>query len=351
MWSERRIGRVSKRADAARPIGSARSALGLCAGADAIARVSAPMRALLGRTHALACAALLMFAAALPLAATANDSIEMIGADIVHREKSIYRNVMVAETDAYRCMIFTRRIRILQTCVDRRDQDRLVLTYSQGMMAATIAQPQAKRVLVIGLGGGVIARAMHDVSPGIEIDTVEIDPAVVDVAKEYFGFRESAQIRSYVNDGRVFVRQQLRKRSRYDIVVIDACDSDFVPEHLLTQEFMRQVRTLLNPGGVLVANSLAKGRLIPHESATYVSVFGNVLSVDVEGENRIILTGRDGDVDLDRLKRNAPLMAERLRKVGVSAQALLEISKPIAAPKGVRPLTDQYSPANLLFND
>jgi hypothetical protein len=102
---------------------------------------------------------------------------------------------------------------------------------------------------------------------------------------------------------------------------------------------------------VLVANSLAKGRLIPHESATYLSVFGNVLSVDVEGENRIILTGRDGDVDLDRLKRNAPLLAERLRNVGVSAQGLLEISKPVTFPKGVRPLTDQYSPANLLFSD
>lgn len=298
----------------------------------------------------IACAAALSIAVA-ATTASARNPVDLVGARIVHREKSIYRNVMVTENQAHRCMIFTRRIRLLQTCIDRNDDGKLILPYSHGMMAALIAQPNAKRALIVGLGGGVITRAVRDVSPNILVDTVELDPAVVDVAKRYFGFRENAYVKAYVNDGRVFIRQQLRKNARYDIVMIDACDNDFVPEHLLTQEFMREMRTLLNPGGVIAVNSLSKGRLVNYEAATYLSVFERALTVDVEGGNRIILVGRDGDVGLDRMKRNAPAVAAQLERIGVSSQSLLEVTKPTFAPKGTRPLTDKYSPANLLFGD
>lgn len=297
----------------------------------------------------VACAAALTIASATP--AGARNAVDLVGARIVHREKSVYRNVMVTENRFHRCMIFTRRIRLLQTCVDRAAPGKLVLPYSHGMMTALIAQPKAKRALIVGLGGGVITRAVRDVSPQIDVDTIELDPAVVDVAKRYFGFRENAHVKTYVNDGRVFIRQQLRKRQRYDIVMIDACDNDFVPEHLLTREFMGEIRTLLNPGGVVVANSFSKGRLVYHESATYRSVFRNVLEVDVEGGNRILLAGRDGDLDVARLKRNLPAAAPKFERIGVSAPDLVSIARPSADPKGARPLTDKYSPANLLFGE
>ncbi len=302
------------------------------------------------RIRTVACAAALTIAVALPAPASSN-AVDLAGARIVHREKSVYRNVMVTENDRHRCMIFTRRIRLLQTCIDRKATDKLVLPYSHGMMTAMIAHPDAKRALIIGLGGGVITRAVRDVAPGIHVDTVELDPAVVDVAKRYFGFRENGHVKTYVNDGRVFIRQQNRKKAHYDIVMIDACDNDFVPEHLLTKEFMQEIQTLLNPGGVVVANSFSKGRLVYHESATYRSVFGNVLEVDVDGGNRIILAGRDGDLGVDRLKRNLQAATPKFDRIGVSAPYLVSIARPSADPKGARPLTDKYSPANLLFGD
>lgn len=301
------------------------------------------------RLRTALCAAVLTLAMALPV--PASTKVDLIGARIVHREKSVYRNVMVTENAMHRCMIFTRRIRLLQTCIDRKATDKLVLPYSHGMMTAMIAHPNAKRALIIGLGGGVITRAVRDVAPDISVDTVELDPAVVDVAKRYFGFREDPQVKAYVNDGRVFIRQQNRKKAHYDIVMIDACDNDFVPEHLLTEEFMREIQTLLNPGGVVVANSFSKGRLVYHESATYRSVFRNVLEVDVDGGNRIILAGRDGDLDVARLKRNLQDATPKFERIGVSAPYLVSIARPSADPKGARPLTDKYSPANLLFGD
>lgn len=301
------------------------------------------------RIRTIACAAALTIAVALP--APARNEVDLVGARIVHREKSVYRNVMVTENESHRCMIFTRRIRLLQTCIDRKATDRLVLPYTHGMMTAMIAHPNAKRALIIGLGGGVITRAVRDVAPNISVDTIELDPAVVGVAKRYFGFRENPQVRTYVNDGRVFIRQQNHKKAHYDIVMIDAFDSDFVPEHLLTKEFMQEIQTLLNPGGVLVANSLSKGRLVYHESATYRSVFGNVMEVDVDGGNRVILAGRDGDVDVERLKRNLQAATPKFQRIGVSAPYLVSIARPSADPKGARPLTDKYSPANLLFGD
>jgi spermidine synthase len=285
------------------------------------------------------------FAFALALTGCA-PSNQVEGGRIVHRQKSMYRDIIVTENAEYRCMSFARR-NGMQTCISLRTPTRLAVPYTRGVFAGLLANPGARRVLVIGLGGGVIPTAMRSVEPALRIDVVELDPAVVDVAKQYFDYREGPGLRTSIGDGRVFARRQLRAGIRYDLIVIDAYERVYVPEHLMTREFIAEVKSLLAPGGVVASNTFARGPLAPYEAATYQSVFGETHIVDMTLGNRIILAGRDGLPPPDAIRARGEALQPRLSEVGILADELETWPQPPAT--GVRPLTDQFSPANLLF--
>lgn len=268
------------------------------------------------------------------------------GNGIIHREKSMYRDLMVRENDRYRCMSFALRGN-MQSCIFKREPNMLAIPYTRGVFAGLLANPQARNVLVIGLGGGVIPRAMRRIDPDMRIDVVELDPAVVDVAKHYFGYREDPLLQTFVGDGRVFVRRRMRTDIRYDLIVIDAYDRVYVPEHLMSREFISEVKSLLTPRGVIASNTFARGPLAPYEAATYQSVFGETRTVEMTQGNRIILAGNGGLPSATVMEKNAAYFEKRFLTIGIEVAELTSQVQPQVA--GYRPLTDQYAPANLLF--
>jgi len=209
-------------------------------------------------------------------------------------------------------------------------------------------QPEPHRILVIGLGGGMLPMALHHVYPQAQIDAVEIDPAVLDVAERYFGFAPNAQVHAYVEDGRMFVRRQGRAGVQYDVIMIDAFDKDYIPEHMLTVEFLTQVSAILAPHGVVASNTF-NGPLTPYETSTYQAAFKSVRAVDVTGGNRIILAVRDGHLDLGVMASTARSLDNVLAPTSVSSSLLVPEMKDLPWVTDVHPLTDQFSPANLLL--
>lgn len=268
---------------------------------------------------------------------------------LLHSERSLYREVLVYETNAgTRCMCFVRQCRVgRQSCMDMKQPERVVMRYPQMMLAALYVNPAPRSVLIIGLGGGTIPTALSRVLPGASIDAVEIDPAVVRVAARYFGFRPGDRIRVHELDGRMFVKRALREQKRYDLIMLDAFDHQYIPEHLLTQEFLREVKSLLSPQGVLAANTFSTSRLYDHESTTYASVFPGFFNL--KRENRVILAVSGALPDVDRLQANSAKFDRAFAAFGFGAAQLL----PLFTTKrdwrtNARVLTDQYSPANLL---
>ena len=268
---------------------------------------------------------------------------------LVHSERSLYREVLVYEQDGERCMCFTRQCRIgRQSCIDLRHPDRFALNYTRMMLAGTLfASADPRRVLIVGLGGGSIPTALKQILPGAQIDVAEIDPAVTRVARRFFGFVETPQLRVAEVDGRVFVKRAGREGRKYDVILLDAFDHEYIPEHLLTKEFLAEVKLLLAPQGVLVANTFSSSRLYDHESATYASVYGSFYNL--KRENRVIVTRLGGLPTLQELKAKAAQYAPALKTYGVDSEALLGMfSTEVDWDTSARVLTDQYSPANLL---
>ena len=269
---------------------------------------------------------------------------------IVHTEKSLYRNIVVYEEDDQRCMSFTRRNQTArQTCRSLDDPNQFVFSYTKMMMGALYLNPNPRKILIVGLGGGVLPTALAEMFPDAGIDIVEIDPAVVRVAQQFFDFNPSQRVRVFEEDGRVFVKRAGKSGQRYDLVMLDAFDHEYIPEHLLTREFLLEVKTLLTADGVLVANTFSSSRLYPHESTTYESVFGTFYNLRVKLKNRIVLTRMDGLPALDIIKRNADSLEEKLKPFGFGGDWLVPLfsTERDWDPKA-RILTDQYSPSNLL---
>lgn len=265
---------------------------------------------------------------------------------VIDQEMSLYRNIMVSEGDGYRCMTFGR-FSGRQSCIRLADPQQLVQPYSWGMLSALYVQPEPHRILIIGLGGGVLPMALRRLYPTAQIDAVDLDPSVVRIAERYFGFTPDDHLHAYVDDGRMFVRKQGRAGVRYDLILIDAFDQDYIPEHLLTVEFLAQVKAIMAPRGVLAANTF-DGPLTPYEAATYQAVFGAIDAVDGLGGNRILLAGREGLPSMDAIAATARALDSRLAPTTVTSAALLPDL--VAVPHSpATPLTDQYSPANLLL--
>ncbi|MDO9521426.1 MAG: fused MFS/spermidine synthase [Pseudohongiella sp.] len=270
---------------------------------------------------------------------------------IIHEERSQYRDVVVTEFNNQRCMLFNvHRGDMNQTCIDLRDPKRLVFNYTRMSFAGLLLNPDPQRILVAGLGGGTIPTVMRELFPDARIDVLEVDQAVVKVARDYFNFVEDDKLVNHVVDARVFIKRAGLRGEQYDYIVLDAFSGEYIPEHLLTQEFLQEVSQILTPEGVVVANTFASSRLYDYESVTYQSVFGEFLNFKTAGSgNRIILAKKQNMPSVAELHAPARALYEKLRPYGINfLEYPAQLSTRADWNTSTRILTDQYSPANLL---
>ena len=267
----------------------------------------------------------------------------------VHSERSLYREVLVYEQDGLRCMCFTRQCRIgRQSCIELRNPQRFALNYTRMMLAGTLfTQDDPRRILIIGLGGGSIPTALRTLLPKAQVEVVEIDPAVTKVAKRFFSFNDDAPTHVTEVDGRVFVKRAAREGRQYDVILLDAFDHEYIPEHLLTQEFLQEVKSLLAPRGVIVANTFSSSKLYDHESTTYASVVGTFYNL--KRENRVIVARLGGLPPYAEIAQRAAQFETALKSFGADVPSMLKMfATEVDWDTKARVLTDQYSPANLL---
>ena len=271
---------------------------------------------------------------------------------VIHREKSLYRNIVVTERSDRRCLAFSvKRQKRNQTCMNPEKPNQVVFPYVRMSFAGLLANPEPRHALMVGLGGGTISNVLTELYPNLAIDLVEIDEAVVRVARDYFDFRESANTNVFIQDGRVFTRRARIQGKKYDLVILDAYTGDYIPEHLMTQEFLQDVHDLLTPDGIVVANTFAISKLYDHESQTYASVFGDFINFKMRGiGHRVVIAAKGSLPANSELRDNASRLGPRLLKpYDVDLVRYLSyLDREADWDTRKAPLTDQYSPANLL---
>lgn len=279
-------------------------------------------------------------------------SCSVFSADkIIHRQKSLYRNIVVQESGGQRCLIFAvRKGDRNQTCMDMDEPEKIVFPYVRMTFAGLLVNPEPRSILVIGLGGGTIPTVLAELFSEVPMDVVEIDPAVVEVARQFFDYKERTGVTVHVQDARIYIKRAGLLQKQYDMIILDAFTGDYIPEHLMTMEFLQETRTLLTESGVLVANTFSTSDLYDHESVTYEAVFEEFINFKMPGSmNRVIITARNSLPSRRVLRDRAKQIAGRLDIYSIPiANYIPYLSKRKDWRKNIRPLTDQFSPANLL---
>ena len=274
-----------------------------------------------------------------------------VTAETIHQERSKYRDITVTEVGNRRCLLFNvHRGDRNQTCILVNDKQRLVFDYTRMSFAGLLLNDRPKRILVVGLGGGSIPLTFSELFPDALIDVVEIDEAVLSVAKKFFFFEETENMKVLVEDGRPFIKRAGIRREKYDYIVLDAFSGDYIPEHMLTREFLDEVRNIMQPESVLVANTFSTSRLYDHESVTYQRAFGEFFNFKLPTTgNRIIITQLEPLPPRNQLVAKAQAFADRLEKYGIPILSYpSRLSTRVDWNMSRRQLTDQYAPANLL---
>lgn len=209
---------------------------------------------------------------------------------IVHRVRSPYQLVTVVDTSqGYRRLIFDGRLDgsdPIQSEMNLAKPRDLVLSYTRAMMAAVPLAESRRRILLVGLGGGSMQKFLHDLLPDARLETVEIDPEVVRVAGEFFGFEAGDRQIVHVGDGRAFIEES---EALYDIIFLDAYGPDSLPYSLATQEFLEAVRSRAAEGGVVCANLLPGNPRFGDMLRTWAEVFPEVRALKPPFSGNFIL--------------------------------------------------------------
>jgi spermidine synthase len=268
---------------------------------------------------------------------------------IAHIE-TVYNDIFVSKDRSVLTLAFQwKGWQFQESQVNLTDPDDLPMLYSRAMTLAAIYPQDVKRVLMLGLGGGAIPTYLGRFLPDATIDTVELDPGVIDVAKKYFGVRETSKSHFYESDGRVFLN---RHSEPYDLILVDAFTGSYIPFHLMTKEFYRLVRDRLAPHGVAAFNIIPDTKLYDSNVRTLQAAFDRVdlyhTGVYHSGADSVIVIGpRDPVPDDETLMQKAVATQERY-KFRFDVGKLAGASR-IALPKELKGdlLTDDFAPVNV----
>ncbi|WP_404384159.1 fused MFS/spermidine synthase [Knoellia locipacati] len=174
------------------------------------------------------------------------------GQGAIDQRRTFYGSYRVVSTDGQHQLMHGTTLHGLQWQDDRRNDPTAYYSRS-GPLGSVFAQPVLNDVAVVGLGVGTIAAYGQ---PGQRFTFVEIDPAVVDIARDPSLFTYladcKAEVDVQVGDGRLAL--EAMPDASQDLIILDAFSSDSIPVHLLTVDAMRSYASKLRPDGLLMVH-------------------------------------------------------------------------------------------------
>ena len=278
------------------------------------------------------------------------------GPDVVFETTSPYHHIQVVDLEGMRTLHFDDST---QSRMSLEDALQGHFEYTEYFHMPWLWNGNIKTALMIGLGGGSIQRAYERYYPQVQCETVELDPKVVEVAREYFHFKESKTVKVIVGDGRVHLR---RTQSKYDVILLDAYTASrygsFIPYALVTREFFALANEHLTEHGVLAYNvigSVYGGRqdIVSAVYKTLRTSFAQVYLFPAAGSRNVVIVATKSaePMTLSQLNRKADELIESKKVTFPSFKARLQRlrTRPPLGAEGAQLLTDDFAPVDGLL--
>ena len=164
----------------------------------------------------------------------------------------------------------------IQSALRLTAPDRLELPYTRALLGMLLFHPEPRAMLLVGLGGGSIARFVHHHLPATRLWAVDLDPRMPGVARAHFGLpADDDRLQVQVADGLAHLRAH---PGRYDCIVLDAFDNNEPAASLSTLDAYLALRDALADNGLAALNFMANaGQLEPRLPALRAAFGGRVL--------------------------------------------------------------------------
>ncbi len=192
----------------------------------------------------------------------------------------------------------------------------LELAYTRAMMGFLMFNPMPQDVLMIGLGGGSLAKFIRKQRPQTRITAVEIDPRVIAAARTHFELPpDDATLTVVEADGALYVRQH---PGSADVILLDGFDAGNQVEALATQTFYAACRRVLKPGGILVVNLWGRDSEFAEYFARLTRAFdGDVGWISVQNKTNVIVFAFTEPGAPARLEAAGPKLADLSKRYGL----------------------------------
>lgn len=203
----------------------------------------------------------------------------------------------------------------VQSAMHREHPDRLILAYTRKMMGFLLFNRTPARILLLGLGGGSLAKFCYRRLPGSTIMAVEVNPDVIALREAFSIPPDDARFRVFRADAADYLAQLATSK---DVILADACDSEGIACELDSIEFYQNVHRCLSGGGVFVANICGALTDWAAHLGRIRAVFGDeIMTLQVRPDGNVIVFAfkeRHPELDWQQLQATA---VDLKRKLGV----------------------------------
>ncbi len=172
---------------------------------------------------------------------------------VLYSKEGMLGQLLVVDYPIYRQnkLAFYSRIllcnRIIQTTYTPQDSSESYLPYIKKIEDQLSMRQAGTRVLVLGLGGGILANIL--INKGFEVDAVEFDERMIELSKTFFNL--SPTVKVYHDDARHYLNACNKK---YDVIIFDVFKGEENPNHVVTQESLLKAKSILASNGILALN-------------------------------------------------------------------------------------------------
>jgi spermidine synthase len=179
--------------------------------------------------------------------------------------------------------------------------DELQVDYTRTMMGFLLLQPQPCEIVMIGLGGGSLAKFCWRHLPSARITVVENNPAVIALREVFRIPQDGERFRVIAADGAAYLD---KCEAGIDVLLVDGFDENGQPPALCSQAFYDNCRRALAPGGVLVVNLHVDDAEHDARTRRIAAAFrGNAMQAMASGQaNCVVFARADGPLTTEQLR-------------------------------------------------
>ncbi|WP_193771114.1 MnmC family methyltransferase [Candidatus Magnetaquicoccus inordinatus] len=171
---------------------------------------------------------------------------------IILRKSWQNRTLLVIDEAGYRSLYFDNHL--TQSRILLEQPLWLILPYTRHMLASLLFNPKPQQILMVGLGGGSLAKFFLHHYPTCQIDAVDANPEIPAIAEHLFFLPDDPRLTLHCADGASLLTSLSAQKRLFDLIFIDAFDHDGMAPSIYSENLLSTIEQLLSKNGVVAFN-------------------------------------------------------------------------------------------------